>query len=186
MPTPEQILRDAGAYLEGHFQLSSGRHSGLYVEKFRLLERPPQTDALCRMIADWARDLSPSLVCGPTTGGLLVSYEVARHLGLRSIFAEKREDGAPGREFLRGFTIAPGERVLVVDDVLTTGGSVRDVLDAVRASGGEPVAVAVLIDRSGGKVDFGVPLFSPLALDLPTYDPAECPLCAQGIPLTIT
>ena len=172
--------------LEGHFQLSSGRHSGLYVEKFRLLERPPQTDALARMIADWARPLSPQLCAGPTTGGLLVSYEVARHLGLRSIFAEKAEAG--GREFGRGFEIAPDERVLVLDDVLTTGGSVRDVLDAVRALGGETIGVAVLIDRSAGKVDFGVPLFACLTLDLPTYEPgpAACPLCADGVALTIT
>ena len=186
----EGLLREAGALLEGHFQLASGRHSGVYVEKFRLLERPPQTDALCRMIADWARELSPQVVAGPTTGGIIVSYEVARHLGLRSIFAENAEAG--GRAFQRGFTIAPGERVLVVDDVLTTGGSVRDVLEAVRAMGGEPLAVAVLIDRSGGKsngsvgADFGVPFFSCLALDLPSHEPADCPLCEQGLPLTIT
>lgn len=180
----ERLLREAGALLEGHFQLSSGRHSGAYVEKFRLLERPPQTDALCRMIADWARERSPQVVAGPTTGGLIVSYEVAKHLGLRSIFAEKAEEG--GRSFQRGFTIAPGERVLVVDDVLTTGGSIRDVLDAVRAMGGEPIAVAVLIDRSGGSADFGVPSFSCLALDLPSYEPDDCPLCAQDLPLTIT
>lgn len=177
--------------LEGHFQLSSGRHSALYVEKFRLLERPPQTDALCRMIADWARGLSPGIVAGPTTGGLIVSYEVARHLGLLSIFAERlpageAPDKAGGRSFQRGFMIAPGQRVLVVDDVLTTGGSVRDVIDAVRALGAEPIAVAVLIDRSGGKVDFGVPLFACLPLDLPTYDPTACPLCDQGLPLTVT
>ena len=180
----ERLLREAGAFLEGHFQLSSGRHSAAYVEKFRLLERPPQTDALCRMIADWARELSPTVVAGPTTGGLIVSYEVARHLGLRSIFAEKAEGG--GRTFQRGFTIAPGERVLIVDDVLTTGGSVRDVLEAVRSMGGEPLAVAVLIDRSGGRTDFGVPSFSCLALDLPSYEPDDCPLCAQNVPLTIT
>jgi orotate phosphoribosyltransferase len=180
----EKLLREAGAVLEGHFQLASGLHSALYIEKFRLLERPPQTDALCRMIADWARELAPSLVAGPTTGGLIISYEVARHLGLRSIFAERDESG--GRSFQRGFTIAPGERVLVVDDVLTTGGSVRDVLDAVRALGGEPVGVGVLIDRSGGQVDFGVPLFGCLALDLPAYKPGDCPLCAEGITLTIT
>jgi orotate phosphoribosyltransferase len=180
----ERLLREAGALLEGHFQLSSGRHSGVYVEKFRLLERPPQTDALCRMIADWARERSPQVVAGPTTGGLIVSYEVARHLGLRSIFAEKAEGG--GRGFQRGFTIGPGERVLVVDDVLTTGGSIRDVLDAVRAMGGEPIAVAVLIERSGGSSDFGVPSFSCLALDLPSYAPDDCPLCAQNLPLTIT
>lgn len=186
----ENLLREAGALLEGHFQLSSGRHSGVYVEKFRLLERPPQTDALCRMIADWAGDLSPQVVAGPTTGGVIISYEVARHLGLRSIFAENAEGG--GRSFQRGFAIAPGERVLVVDDVLTTGGSVRDVLDAVRAAGGDPLAVAVLIDRSGGKSNgsagtgFGVPFFSCLALDLPSYEPGGCPLCEQGLPLTIT
>jgi len=170
--------------LEGHFQLSSGRHSGLYVEKFRLLERPPQTDALCRMIAEWAKPLAVGVVAGPTTGGLIVSYEVARHLGLRSIFAEKNDAG--GRSFDRGFTIAPGERVLVVDDVLTTGGSVRDVLDAVRAAGGSVAGVAVVIDRSGGKVDFGAPFFACLHLDLPTYEASACPLCADGVALTIT
>ena len=174
--------------LEGHFQLASGRHSGLYVEKFRVLERPPQTDALCRMIAEWVRrgGLAPGVIAGPTTGGLLISYEVARHLGLRSIFAETAESG--GREFGRGFTIAQGERVLVVDDVLTTGGSVRDLLDAVWALGGEVAGVAVLIDRSAGKVDFGVPFFACLTLDLPTYEAgaATCPLCADGVPLTIT
>ncbi len=182
----ERLLREAGAMLEGHFQLSSGRHSGLYVEKFRLLERPPQTDALCGMIASWAKQHRPDVITGPTTGGLLVSYETARHLGLRSIFAEKDESG--GRSFGRGFQIAPGERVLVVDDVLTTGGSVRDVVDAVRRVGGEVVGVAVLIDRSGGSVDFGAPLFACLRLDLPTYEPGPrtCPLCEQGVPLTIT
>jgi orotate phosphoribosyltransferase len=180
----ERLLREAGAMLEGHFQLASGKHSGLYVEKFRLLERPPQTDALCAMIADWAKALRPGLVSGPTTGGLLVSYEVARHLGLRSIFAEKDEGG--GRSFQRGFTVAPGERVLVVDDVLTTGGSIRDVLDAVRGLRGEPAGVATIIDRSGGSVDFGVPFFACLTLDLPVYASGACPLCDEGVPLTIT
>jgi orotate phosphoribosyltransferase len=184
----ERLLREAGAMLEGHFQLASGRHSGLYVEKFRLLERPPQTDALCKMIAEWVHrgGLNVEVCSGPTTGGLLISYEVARHLGLRSIFAESAEGG--GREFGRGFTIGKGERVLVVDDVLTTGGSVRDVIDAVRARGGEVAGVAVLIDRSAGKVDFGVPFFACLTLDLPTYEAgaATCPLCAEGVELTIT
>jgi orotate phosphoribosyltransferase len=182
--TAEDLLREAGAMLEGHFQLSSGRHAGLYVEKFRLLERPPQTEALCNMIAEWSPAVSPELVAGPTTGGILISYEVARRLGTLNIFAESDENG--GRSFGRGFTIAPGQRVLVVDDVLTTGGSITDVLDAVRKLGGEPVGVGVLIDRSGGKVDFGVPLFACLKLDLPTYPADDCPLCDQGLPLTIT
>src|SRR5260370_19078418 len=130
------------------------------------------------MNARWDRAVRPAFVAGPTTGGLLVSYEVERHLGVRSIFAEKEETG--GRSFQRGFTIAPGERVLVVDDVLTTGGSIHDVLDAVRRLGGEPAGVAAIIDRSGGKVDFGVPFFACLTLDLPSYAPGACPLCDQG------
>lgn len=179
----EGLLRDAGAMLEGHFQLASGKHSASYVEKFRLLEQPVQTEALSRMIADWARPLSPQLVAGPTTGGIIISYEVARLLGVRGIFAESANGG---RAFERGFTIAPGERVLVVDDVLTTGGSVRDVLDAVGGLRGEVAGVAVLIDRTGGKADFGVPFFACLTLDLESYAPGECPLCAGGVPLKIT
>jgi len=179
----KRLLRDAGALIEGHFQLASGKHSPLYVEKFRLLERPPQTEALCRMIASWARDLRTELVAGPTTGGIIISYEVARLLGVRGIFAEKRDGG---RAFQRGFEIAPGERTLVVDDVLTTGGSVREVLDAVRLRGGEPVGVAVLVDRTAGGLDFGLPFFACLALDLPVYQPDACPLCAKGVALTVT
>ncbi len=186
-PSAEKLLRQAGALLEGHFQLSSGKHSSLYVEKFRLLERPPQTEELCRMIAEWSRGLSPQLVAAPTTGGIIVSYEVARLLRLRGIFAEAPASGGDGgRSFQRGFTVGPGERTLVVDDVLTTGGSVRDVLQAVRAAGGQPVGVAVLIDRSAGQVEFGLPFFACLTLDLPAYDPASCPLCQSGAPLTVT
>jgi orotate phosphoribosyltransferase len=181
----EKLLKDAGALLDGHFQLASGKHSSLYIEKFRLLERPPQTEALCRMIAEWAGELRPGIVAGPTTGGIIISYEVARIFGLRGIFAERNEDG-PGRSFQRGFEIGPGERVLVVDDVLTTGGSVREVIDAVKAAGGETAGVAVLVDRSGGATDFGVPFFACLALDLPVYEPDDCPLCRDGLPLKIT
>jgi orotate phosphoribosyltransferase len=181
----EQLLRDAGAFLEGHFQLASGKHSPLYVEKFRLLERPPQTEALCRMIAEWARELTPEVVAGPTTGGVILSYEVARLLGLRGIFAERDEERG-GRSFQRGFQIGLGERVLVVDDVLTTGGSVREVIEALREAGGELAGVAVLVDRTSGKADFGAPFFPCLELDLPVYEPHDCPLCRQGVPLKIT
>ncbi len=188
----EALLREAGALLEGHFQLTSGKHSSRYIEKFRLLERPPQTEALCRMIAGWARQLEPQVVAGPTTGGIIIAYETARLLETRAIFAEpaarqgQTASAEGGREFRRGFSLAPGERVLVVDDVLTTGGSIRDVLDAVRRAGAQPVGVAVLVDRSGGRADFGLPFFACLRLDLPAYEPAACPLCAQGVPLTLT
>ena len=179
----ERLLRDATAILDGHFQLTSGKHSSSYIEKFRLLERPLQTEALCRMIAEWARPLSLQLVAGPTTGGIIISYEVARLLGVRSIFAEPVNGG---RAFQRGFTIAPGARVLVVDDVLTTGGSIREVLAAVRTMGGNMAGVAVLVDRTGGTADFGVPFFACLTLDLPSYEPGQCPLCAEKVPLKVT
>jgi orotate phosphoribosyltransferase len=179
----EQLLRDAGALLEGHFQLASGKHSLIYVEKFRLLERPPQAEALCRMIADWGRSLEPQLVAGPTTGGVIISYEVARMLGTRGIFAEA-DNG--GRSFKRGFRIADGERVLIVDDVLSTGGSLRDVIDAVRREGGEPVGIAALVDRTAGSTDFGLPFFACLALEVPAYDASDCPGCRAGTPLIVT
>lgn len=178
-----QLLRDAGALLDGHFQLASGKHSPRYIEKFRLLERPPQTEALSRMIADWAKTIDVQLVAGPTTGGVIISYEVARMLGTLGIFAESEGEG---RAFKRGFNIAAGERVLVVDDVLSTGGSIRDVIDAIRREGGEPVGVGVLVDRTSGSVDFGLPFFACMALDVPAFDPADCAQCRDGVALTIT
>jgi orotate phosphoribosyltransferase len=177
----EGLLRQVGAILDGHFLLTSGRHSPMYVEKFRLLEQPSHTEKLCRLMADHFRPQGVQLVAAPTTGG--IGYEVARQLGVRGIFAEKVEGG---RRFGRGFRVTPGERTLVVDDVLTTGGSIREVLDAVRAEGGEPIGVAVLVDRTAGRSDFGLPFFACLTLELPSYDPAECPLCAQQVALTKT
>jgi orotate phosphoribosyltransferase len=137
------------------------------------------------MIADWAQPLAPQLVAGPTTGGILISYEVARLLGVRSIFAET-VDGQAGRAFQRGFTIAPRERTLVVDDVLTTGGSVRDVLDAVRAKGGRSPVLVCSSTGPEAQQRFRVPFFACLTLDLPAYDPAACQLCAEGVPLKVT
>ena len=179
------LLREVGALMDGHFLLTSGRHSPVYVEKFRLLESPPHTERLCSLIAERFRGDSPELVAGPTTGGIILSYEVARQLGLRGIFAERAAEG-PGREFGRGVQVRPGQRTLVVDDVLTTGGSVIDVIDALRRAGGEPIGVGVLVDRSGGSTDFGVPFHACLTLDLPSYDPDACPLCESGAPLVAT
>lgn len=190
MEEAEALLRRTGALLDGHFQLTSGRHSPVYVEKFRILERPPETERLCAMIAHRFRGEGPTLVAGPTTGGIILSYEVARQLGVRGIFAEPacRQAGGDGgpRRFRRGFQVTPGERALVVDDILTTGGSVREVLAALREAGAVAVGVGVLVDRSGGRLEFGVPLFACLTLDLPTYEASRCPLCAQGQPLTVT
>ncbi len=178
--TVEEIFRRAGAMLEGHFLLTSGRHSARYLEKFLVLQWPQYTGLLCQQIADQFRSAGISVVAGPTTGGIIVAYEVARQLGVRGLFAERTPEG---RAFRRGFQIAPGERVLVVDDILTTGGSVREVVAAVRRSGGEPVAVAVLVDRSDGQHGLDVPVFALGRLSIPTYAPEECPLCRAGVPL---
>ena len=178
-------IEETGALLDGHFQLASGVHSDRYLEKFNLLQWPNRTAEVCAPLAEAARALDPRTVVGPTTGGVILAYELARQLGLRGLIAERNPDG-PGRLIQRHFRLEPGERVLVIDDVLTSGGSVRDTLDAVRAAGGEPVAVAVLVDRSGGRADFGLPFFAAIVLDLDTYELAACPLCREGVALTVT
>lgn len=177
----EEIFRKSGAVLEGHFLLASGRHSPVYWEKFQVLQYPKYTERLCRLIADHFRTSNIQVVAGPTTGGIVLAYEVARQLGVRGIFAEKGE--SVGREFRRGFKISPGERVLIIDDVFTRGGSIRDTIDAVNELGGEIVGIGVLIDRSTEKIDFGLPFFSCHKVEVITYKPEECPLCARGIPL---
>jgi orotate phosphoribosyltransferase len=179
-PDAERVFRDSGALREGHFILASGRHSPLYLEKFQVLQHPADTERLCAAIASWAHSLDVETVAGPTTGGIILAHEVARQLGTRAIYAERIE-GPSGREFRRGFAIAPGERVLVVDDIMTTGGSVQETIDAVRSAGGTVAGASVLVDRSGGATRLDVPLHSLWRLDIPSYAPAECPLCAKGI-----
>ncbi len=192
----EALFRRSGALTDGHFQLRSGRHSDRYLEKFLVLQDPAATSELCGFWAARARDggLMVDLVAGPTTGGVILAFETARQLGVRGIFAEEvsGSDGAKRREFRRGFHIAPGERVLLVDDILTTGGSLLAMLPAVEAFGGEIVGCHVLADRSGGLSTLVSPLSGrsyPLealwTLDVPTYEPgpATCPRCAEGLPL---
>jgi orotate phosphoribosyltransferase len=176
----EKIFQEAGALLKGHFLLTSGRHSPLYWEKFRVLQYPHYTERLCRLISKHFREQRVQVVAGPTTGGIILAFEVARQLGIRGIFAEK--EGAK-RAFRRGFTIDPGERVLVVDDILTTGGSIREVIAAVQELDGSVVGVGVLVDRSEQPAEFGVPLFSCLRSMVETYDARDCPLCAAHVPL---
>lgn len=180
----ESELEARGAVLRGHFQYASGRHGELYIEKFRILQWPDITSELCKRIASHFEDKA-NLVAGPTTGGVILSYATAGHMGLRSIIAERVEDG-PGREFRRGFEIGPGDRVLIVDDVLTTGGSIKDVIAAVQARGAKVAGVGVLIDRNNGKTDFGVPQFACLTLDIASSTPEECQLCRDGVTLVVT
>jgi orotate phosphoribosyltransferase len=179
----EDIFSRAGAYLEGHFLLSSGKHSPFYLEKFQVLQWPQETERLCQSIAESARGLGVQTVAGPTTGGIILAHEVARQLGVRAVYAERSADGR-GREFRRGFRLNPGERVLVVDDVMSTGGSVQETIAAIRACGAEVVGVAVLVDRSAGRATFeGLPVISLWDVSIPAYAPDECPQCTQGLEL---
>jgi orotate phosphoribosyltransferase len=195
----EALFRASGALRDGHFLLKSGRHSSAYLEKFAVLSEPAATSELCGF---WAGRFGASdsnagpmvdLVAGPTTGGVILAFETGRQLGTRAIFAEEvHGSGHPHREFRRGFTIEKGERVLLVDDILTTGGSLLAMIPAVEALGGEIVECAVLVDRSGGLSALESPstgrrygLSALWVLDLPTYEPgdATCPLCAAGTPI---
>ncbi len=167
--------------MEGHFELTSGLHSPIYWEKFKVLQYPRHTEKLCGLIAARYRDENVEVVVGPTTGGVILAYEVARQLGVRGFFAEK--EGSE-RVFRRGFSIRPGERVLIVDDILTTGGSIMEVVKAVEKLGGDIVGLGILVDRTEGGLSIGKPLFSCLRSATPAYRPEDCPLCKAGIPLT--
>ena len=176
----EEIFQKSGALLKGHFRLTSGLHSPVYWEKFRVLQYPSYTEQLCRMIADHFRSQKVQVVAGPTTGGIILAFEVARQLGVRGIFAEKEGEE---RSFRRGFTVNPDERVLIVDDILTTGSSIREVIAAVKKLRGNIIGIGVLVDRSEQAPDFGFPLFSCHRAATVAYRPEECPLCAAKVPL---
>ncbi|HTB34636.1 MAG TPA: orotate phosphoribosyltransferase [bacterium] len=179
-----ETFRQAGAYLDGHFLLTSGRHSNAYVEKFNILQHPRHCATVCGAIADAFRDLKPDVVVGPAVGGILLAYETARALGVRGIFLEREEGKLKLR---RGFEIGPKEKVLVVEDVVTTGTSVFELLEALKTEKdeGRILGVGYLVDRSGGTVNFGLPRqHALLKLELPTWDPAYCPLCKENVPLT--
>lgn len=179
-----RIFQEVGVVTHGHFLLSSGRHSDEYWEKFRVFEHPRVTEQLCREIAKRYRESNLAVVIGPTTGGALMAQEVARQLGVRCMIAEPVSKG--GRELRRGFVLQPGTRVLVVDDVLTTGLSVRETLGALQAYQPEILGVEVMIDRSndGASQQFDVPFHALFTVTgARSYDPADCPQCREGLPL---
>jgi orotate phosphoribosyltransferase len=183
MPTVdvERLLEESGAILRGHFLLTSGRHSDVYFEKFRILERPDVLSALCSAIADRYRSAGIELVAGPTTGGIIIAFEVARQLGVRAIYVEAEE----GKKRLRrGAAVAPGARTLIVDDVLTTGLSLREVEEVLVTAGADPVGIAVLIDRSEGELNLRQPLFSSYKIEAKSYTEEEAPDWLLAIPIT--
>ena len=174
------MFRRSGALLEGHFRLSSGLHSTGYLQCALVLSEPTSAERLGGEIAARVRGLRPTVVLSPALGGVVIGHEVARALGVRALFAE-RQDGV--LTLRRGFTLSESDRVLVVEDVLTTGGSTRETMQVAAAAGGQVVGAAAIVDRSGGKAVFDVPFAALLDIDLPTYQPDGCPLCAKGLPV---
>ncbi|AZR73004.1 orotate phosphoribosyltransferase [Anoxybacter fermentans] len=177
-----RILEETGALLKGHFQLSSGRHSEAYVQCAQILQYPWYLDKFCTALANLFNDREIDLIIAPAMGGVLISNGVGRALKKRAIFTE-RENGQ--MRLRRNFYIQPGEKVLIVEDVVTTGKSVREVMEVVRNLSGKIVGIGSFIDRSGGKADFdGVKFKALLTLDLKTYMPEECPFCKAGVAVT--
>ncbi len=175
------MYRETGALLEGHFLLRSGRHSPRFLQSTTVLQHPAHAEAIGEAIARLFAGERVDFVVGPAMGGVVLAFVTARALGARALFAEK--DGTGGMFIREGLTVRPGDRFLAVEDVVTTGGSVRRAIAAAEAKGAQLVGVGAIIDRSGGQAAFGVPFRALATLEFPTYAPEACPLCAAGVPL---
>lgn len=183
----EKILEENNVLKTGHFLLSSGLHSGKYFEKFRILENPELVQMLGKMIAEHFKNKQISIVCGPTTGGVIIAYEVARQMRLKCIFAETKPY-EPGRIIRRGFIVPDGAKILIVDDILTTGGSIKETIEALKSFSGKVVGISVLIDRSAEPLNFsqivsGIDFFACYKIAVENHKPENCPLCKSNIPL---
>ena len=174
------LFRRSGALLDGHFRLTSGLHSPGYLQCALVLQHPQSAETIGRAIADRTRVLGANVVLSPALGGVVIGQEVGRALGVRAIFAERQDSQLMLR---RGFTLAASDRVLVVEDVLTTGGSTRETIQVAKAAGAQVVGAASIVNRSGASPQFDVPFEALLDVALPTYGPETCPLCAQGLPV---
>lgn len=183
-PDLMQQLEESGALKKGHFLYASGLHGDTYVEKFNLLRDPQATSEVCQHFSDRFRGERIDVVVGPTTGGILLAFETARQIGAAAAYAERASDGESGREIRRGTTFDRGSRVLVVDDIMTTGGSVRETLSALETHPVQVVAVGVLVDRSAGETTFGdVPVVAIVSQKFDAWPQDACPLCEAGVPL---
>jgi orotate phosphoribosyltransferase len=187
-PQPDRVLdlfRQTGAYLQGHFRLTSGLHSSGYLQSALVLQHPEYAEHLGRNLASAVSRLTAGapagLVISPALGGLIIGHEVARALGVRFIFAERDSDRR--MSLRRGFTLSAGERAIVIEDVITTGGSTREVIEIVKATGAEAIAAGSIIDRSGGAADLGIPRAALETLTVPVFEPEQCPNCANGEPV---
>lgn len=175
-----EIFKQTEGVLKGHFLLTSGRHSDTYMQCAKLFVDPQKSEMLCKELAELLKEFKADAVVSPAVGGIIMGYEVARQLKVKNFFAE-RVDGK--MTLRRGFALEKGSRVIVVEDVVTTGGSVKEVIELVRAAGCEVVAAASIVDRSNGKVDFSVPYKALLSMEVVSYEAAECPICKLGVPV---
>ena len=173
-----EILKEAGVLLEGHFRLTSGRHSNRYLQCAKIFRNTKYSEELCRALAQQFAGEGVQVVIGPAMGAVQMAYEVSRHLQCENFFAERNDKGA--MELRRGFAVTPGMKVLLVEDVVTTGGSVKEVLDLVQNAGGIVVGIGSIVNRTGGKVDFGVPFKSVITVDVESWEPEACPLCKEA------
>uniref|UniRef100_UPI003FEF82F5 orotate phosphoribosyltransferase n=1 Tax=Candidatus Fimivicinus sp. TaxID=3056640 RepID=UPI003FEF82F5 len=174
-----EILKEAGVLLEGHFLLTSGRHSNRYLQCAKIFRNTKYSEELCGALAEQFKDDDIQLVIGPAMGAVQMAYEVSRHIGCENFFAERDENGEMALR--RGFAVEESQRVLIVEDVVTTGGSVREVMELVRRAGGVVAGVGSIVDRTGGKIDFGVPFRAVYVADVTSWEADECPLCKEGV-----
>ena len=173
-----EILKEAGVLLEGHFRLNSGRHSNKYLQCAKIFRNTKYSEELCAALAEQFADEGVEVVIGPAMGAVQMAYEVSRHLKCENFFAEREADGKMALR--RGFEVKPGMKVLLVEDVVTTGGSVKEVLELVKAAGADVVGIGSIVDRTGGKIDFGVPFKAVISVEVESWEPENCPLCKEG------
>jgi orotate phosphoribosyltransferase, Thermus family len=177
----EKILVESGAFLEGHFKLTSGKHSKYYIEKIKLIQQPEDVVKIGKAFAGKCAHLDFDVVVSPALGAIVLGYEVAKQMGKRFVFTQRKDDKMSIRS---GFDLQPHEKVLIIEDVTTTGGSVFEVINCIKEQKADIVGVGLVVDRSGGTIDFGVPVFPLLTLKITAYEPDECPLCKENIPIT--
>ena len=173
-----EILKEAGVLLDGHFRLTSGRHSNKYLQCAKIFRNTKYSEELCAALAEQFADEGVEVVIGPAMGAVQMAYEVSRHLKCENFFAEREADGKMALR--RGFEVKPGMKVLLVEDVVTTGGSVKEVLELVKAAGADVVGIGSIVDRTGGKIDFGVPFKAVISVEVESWEPENCPLCKEG------
>ncbi|MDD3052301.1 MAG: orotate phosphoribosyltransferase [Candidatus Cloacimonetes bacterium] len=176
-----KILEDSNALLNGHFKLTSGRHSNRYIEKIKIINQPDKVVQLCTELAERLKKIDTDVIIGPAMGGIVLAYEVAKQLGKPFVFTQRKDDKMTIRS---GFNLNAGEKAIIIEDIVTTGGSVFEVMEALKERGIIVSAVGLIVDRSGGKVDFGVHTEALLTVDIESYEATECPLCKSGIPLS--